>query len=123
MAGSKKYVRYQTDIGDMFFMVVDESNHEAVNGTSQDFIPADVGVIKYGLPRSVQPRYAVYGTGFRRLKVAVSEIDTYNTLESTVPTIADPLTSGQTLTLISKTPERRVIPRPDDTGLNDGDAT
>lgn len=122
MAGSLKWVPYVDDFGSTYAIIVDESNSEAVNGVN-DY--TGTPLLVDGLPRNVQPRYAVYGSssGDRTIKVPVLTPTIYTNVPTLVPTISDPITSGQTLNLLRIRPEKRRLPIPNDTGLNDGDNT
>lgn len=122
MAGSLKYFVYTTDRGTDFALLADESNVEAVAAGTQDYVS---GLnVPYTIPRNLTPRYAYYSdpTGDRTIRVPVLTQALFNGILTGAPTITDPIGS-LTLTLSRITPERIRLPRPDDTGLNDGDAT
>lgn len=128
MAGSRKWFKYVTDDAVTFAIELDESNAEAVNGVTNDFAPADVGVVKYAIPRNLKVRNASYGnaTGTRILTVAVLTKAAYDALPTGVATIPDPLDTSASpgnLTFVRKRNEEIRFPKPEDTGLNDGDAT
>lgn len=122
MAGSLKYFVYTADDGTDFALLADESNVEAVAGGTQDYV-SGLNVV-YNVPRNVTPRYAFYSgqAGARTLRVPVLTQTLFNNIITGAPTITDPI-GGGTLTLIRKQPEIIRLPRPDDTGLIDGDAT
>lgn len=117
MAGSKKWFLYETDLdGTVFAIELDESNTELA-GAGVDY-PNGGGVL-YSLPGNVKPRYARYASA-----------DTFTVRNCVLcapatapnPTIADPV-SGQTLNLVAVVAEQVRVPRGEDTGLIDGDAT
>lgn len=124
MAGSNKWFVYTTDDGTDFAINLDESNTEAVNGATQDYVPAVS--IKYNLPRNVKPRAAYYASadGSRVLRCVALTQTIYNGIPTNVSSISDPLTPANTLGLIRIRPEIITrLPFAGDTGLNDGDAT
>lgn len=123
MAGSIKWFIYTTDLGDDFALEADESNVEAFAAGTQDY--PDTGTPpEYAVPRNITPRYAVFQSvdGKRKIKVPVITQTIYNALNGT-STMADPITSGQTLRFVYKRPELITVPTGTDTGQNDGDAT
>lgn len=124
MAGSKKYFVYTTDNGIDFALLADESNTEAVNAGTQDY--ADGISIPYELPRNIRPRKLIYANPLRTRKITCYALTTaiFSGAPIGVPTIDDPITAGQTLTLVDAVPEeRKRIPISIDTGLTDGDAS
>jgi len=124
MAGSRKYFVYTTDDGTDFAANLDESNTEAVNGGTQDY--ADGVTVKYTLPGNISPRAAVYrnAAGTRTIRCVCLTQAIYSGVLAGASTIPDPITSGQTLTLVRLEPERfKLVPIASDSGLNDGDAT
>ena len=124
MAGSKKYFVYTADDGDEFALLADESNTEAVNGGTQDY--ADGVNIRYMLPRNLRPRAAVYSNAARTRTIRCYCLTQaiYTGVVVGAPTITDPLTPANTLSLVRLEPERiRLLPIAVDTGLDDGDAT
>ena len=124
MAGSKKYFVYTTDDGEDYAILADESNTEAVNGGTQDFV-AGLSV-KYHLPRNVRPRAAVYGNaaGTRTIRCYCLTQTIYSGVVAGTPTITDPIAGSGNLSLIRLEPEKiRLLPVEFDTGLQDGDAT
>lgn len=60
MAGSLKWFKYETDNGDTFGILMDESNGEAVS--NDDFVAGDYLAVRYAVPRNVEVRYAIYRT-------------------------------------------------------------
>jgi len=123
MAGSLKWLVYTTDAGVDFAILLDESNTESVNGSTQDFV--DGLAIANAVPRNIKPRELFYtnATRTRTIRcVALTQAIYAGVLSGGVPTIPDPL-SGQTLTLIRANGERIRLPFALDTGLTDGDAT
>jgi hypothetical protein len=124
MAGSNKWFVYTTDAGTDFALYADESNTEAVNGATQDYV---AGVaIQYALPKNVTPRTAYYRSadGNRTIKCYALTQTIYGGIPANVTSIGDPITPGSTLGLIRLRPEViKRLPFAGDTGLNDGDAT
>ena len=122
MAGSIKWFVYTCDDGSDFALKADESNVEAVNGSTQDF--PGTPPTKYALPRNVKPRRAYYtsadGTVTRGIVCLTTSI--YNGVDAAQPTITDAV-SGLTLSLKRKKGEEISLPFGADTGLQDGDAT
>lgn len=124
MAGSNKWFTYTTDNDDEFALYADESNTEAVNGTDGDLTA--VANPPYAIPKNLKPRTAVYknANGTRSIRCIVLTRAKYDTVLADTPTIPDPITDGETLNLAQVIPERySPLPRPADSGLNDGDAT
>jgi len=123
MAGSKKYFVYTTDSAVEFAALLDESNTEAVNGTTGDY--TSTTAIEFTIPKNVRPRKAVYANaaGTRKISCTVLTQDAYTTIQTDKPTIPDPIAGSGTLALVQKIPERVTIPIAADTGLNDGDDT
>jgi len=123
MAGSNKWFVYTTNDGTDFTIYADESNTEAVNGGTQDLL--DNAVTPFSIPKNLKPRYAVYKNiaGTRTIKCVCLTAEIYNGVPANVPTIPDPIGTGD-LTLAQLIPERiSPLPRGTDTGLNDGDAS
>lgn len=122
MAGSKKWFRYTSDVGDDYGILLDESNGEALGNA--DVTGVDVGLL--ALPRNIKPRAAVYrstdGRYTRKIPVT-SRTATVSTLPATI-TVDVEGAANQVLALAFFQGERvtRIV-RPDDTGLNDGDDT
>ena len=123
MAGSRKWFIYTTDFGDDFALNLDESNTEAINGSTQDYISGTT--VLNALPRNFRPRAAVYqnAAGTRTIRCVALTNTIYSGVLTNAPTITDPIDGG-TLTLKRLEPEKvRLLPIPNDTGLTDGDAT
>lgn len=123
MAGSNKWFVYTTDDGTDFALYADESNTEAVNGATQDYVPAVA--IKYALPKNVRPRRAVYANadGSRTITCYALTQSIYTGIPANASSITDPI-GGGTLGLVRIRPEVITrLPFAGDTGLNDGDAT
>jgi len=123
MAGSNKWFVYTTDDGTDFALYADESNTEAVNGATQDYVPSVA--IRYALPKNVRPRRAVYANaaGTRTITCFALTPTIYNGIPTSVSSITDPIDGG-TLGLIRIRPEIITrLPFAGDTGLDDGDAT
>lgn len=126
MAGSIKWFIYTDDTATDYAIKLDESNTEAVNGGTQDY--TDANTISAALPRNIRPRRLYYSNAARTR--IISCVALTPTIYSGVvnggnaTTIADPIAGGTaTLSLIRAEGERRSIPFPVDTGLDDGDAT
>jgi hypothetical protein len=123
MAGSKKWLVYTTDASNDFAILLDESNTEAVNGATQDFV--DGLAVVNAIPRNIKPRELFY-TNITRTRtircVALTQAIYAGVLAGGVPTIGDPL-SGATLVLVRANGERIRLPFALDTGLVDGDST
>lgn len=126
MAGSRKWFVYTDDLGSVYALNLDESNTEAVNGGTNDLIAG--AVVADALPRNVKPREVFY-TNTERTRtircVALTPTIYSGVIAGTAgATISDPIAGGTaTLGLIRANGERRRLPVPLDTGLNDGDAT
>lgn len=123
MAGSLKWFEYTTDNGDIFALQADEGNTEAINGASGDWTSASSGI--YAVPRNIRIREATYQSadGARSITVYPLTVATYASLPTSTPTITDPLNSAVTLQLVRRRAENIRLPRPDDTGITDGDAS
>jgi hypothetical protein len=126
MAGSIKDFVYTADDGTDFAIGLDESNTEAVNGATQDYV-AGLG-IRYRIPSNVVPRSAYYSSadGKRVIRCVALTQTIYNGLAASVPTIVDPFDPAglATLGLVRLRPEViKRLPKGGDTGLDDGDAT
>lgn len=125
MAGSVKWFVYTTDGGKDYAIRLDESNTEAVNGATQDYVE-NLSIVD-ALPRNIKPRYVQYSnaTRTRVIRCVCLTQTIYNAVAgavSTTPTIPDPIDDG-TLGLLAIIGEKRRLPVPYDTGLIDGDAT
>lgn len=123
MAGSNKWFVYTTDDGVDFAIQLDESNTEAVNGATQDYVPAVA--IKYALPKNVRPRRATYASadGSRTINCVCLTRTIYDGVPANQSSITDPI-GGGVLGLVRVRPEIITrLPFAGDTGLNDGDAT
>lgn len=126
MAGSIKWFIYTTDGGKDYAIRLDESNTEVVNGGTQDYV-AGLSVAD-ALPRNIKPRYVEYSNNERTRKIrCVCLTQTiYAGLAGDVPAISsipDPIAGTGSLGLLALVGEKRRLPVPYDTGLDDGDAT
>lgn len=125
MAGSIKWFVYTTDSGDDFGLRLDESNTEAVNGSTQDFVTG-LSLVN-ALPRNIKPREIFYTNPerTRRIRCVALTQTIYNgAITGGVNTIPDPIAGGaSTLGLIGAKGEQIQLPVPADTGLTDGDVT
>lgn len=123
MAGSLKWFNYTGDNGTVYAIFADESNVEAVNGTTSDYNPATATGGK--VPKGVSIRYGEYESpnGLRTIKVPILTPTLYTTLLTDGDSIADPINSANpSLNLVRLTPElTRRQPKINDTGINDGD--
>jgi len=121
MAGSLKWFVYTTDAGDDFAVFRDESNTEAINAGTQDYV--DATTVQHAIPRNVTPRYvrmrSADGLVARNIIVLTTTI--YNAIAAG-STVTDQV-SGKTLVLSEKVGERIKYPKAPDTGLTDGDAS
>lgn len=125
MAGSIKWFVYTSDAGDDYAIRLDESNTEAINGGTQDYVPGLA--FTDALPRNITPR-AFYYTNIERTRrircVALTKAIYDGIIAGAVNSISDPIAGGAaTLGLIEARGERKILPIPIDTGLNDGDPT
>jgi hypothetical protein len=123
MAGSKKWFVYTSDDGTDFAINLDESNTEAVNGSTQDYVAGTA--FRYSVPRNLRPRTAVYANaaGTRTIRCVALTPAIYNGIPANVTSITDPIDGG-TLGLVRIRPEViSPLPFANDTGLDDGDAT
>jgi hypothetical protein len=123
MAGSIKYFVYTDDRGQDFAIRLDESNTEAVNGATQDFVEGLA--LLNGVPRNVKVREVFYSNadGTRIIRCVPLTQTIYNGVVSgNITTIADPIDEG-TLSFVRANGEQLRIPYAKDTGLDDGDAT
>lgn len=118
MTGSKKFFEYTTDGGDLYGLLADESNTEKIHGSDNDLTTN----LTYQLPRNVTPRHAVYADDEGRiLKIYVMTTTKFNGLTTSNPSISH---DSRIYRLVRKVPERiRMLPIPNDTGLDDGDST
>ena len=123
MAGSIKWFVYTTDQNVNYAIKLDESNTEAVNGQSGDFVSGLA--IKDALPRNIKPREVFY-TNIARTRtircVALTPTIYTGVVNGGVTTIPDPIDSAApALGLIRANGERIKLPVPYDSGLTDGD--
>lgn len=125
MAGSIKWFVYTDDLGESWALKLDESNTEAVNGSTNDLISG--ANVPNALPRNVKPRAVFYTNAdrTRRIRCVCLTPTIYSgVVNGGVPSIPDPIAGGSaTLGLIAAKGEERILPVPLDTGLNDGDAS
>ena len=124
MAGSLKYFKYTTDLGDEFAIFQDEDWGELMGND------AAADTMKYKLPANIEPRYANYcsKSGKRTLQIIIGD-DTK--VLTTIPrTVTISASNGETagnadddtLNLTSTVGERWKPITASDTGLSDGDA-
>jgi hypothetical protein len=123
MAGSIKWFEYTTNDADTFAIKMDESNGEAVGNT--DYTAASTAV--FALPRNIKPRTARYvsaDTLYTRLIPVTSNTASAGTLPATITAEISGSATPITLALANfKGEEFTAIPRAEDTGILDGDAT
>lgn len=123
MAGSIKWFEYTTNDSDTFAIKMDESNGEAVGNT--DYTSASTAV--FALPRNIKPRMARYvsaDTNYSRSIPVTSNTASAGTLPATISAEISGSATPVTLALASFTGEQfTAIPRAEDTGLLDGDAS
>lgn len=121
MAGSLKWFVYTADDGATFALKGDESNIEGVNGSTGDYDGTSTAI--YSIPRNLKPRYATYANIAGTIRKNVVALTTaIFTAIAPGDTITDQ-NSGQTLILTGKTGEKLTLPKAEDTGLTDNDAT
>jgi hypothetical protein len=124
MAGSLKWFVYTTDDGTDFAIKADESNTEAVNGATQDYVAGTA--FRFSIPKNLKVRHAVYQSpdGVRTIKCVCLTQTIYAGVPANVTSITDPLPPNNTLGLVRIVPERiSPLPFANDTGIIDGDAT
>jgi len=121
MAGSRKWFVYTDDTGTDYAINLDESNTEAVNSTGLGF-PADGPTA--AVPKNIKPREIFYSNAARTRTircVALTPTIYTGAISGGVDTIVDPIAGTGNLALSRANGERRRIPTPLDTGLDDGD--
>jgi hypothetical protein len=120
MAGSRKWFIYTDDIGSEYAINLDESNTEALNGTALGFVSGTSDAV----PRNIKPREIFYSNAARTRTircVALTPTIYSGALAGGVATIVDPIAGTGNLGISRANGERRRIPTPIDTGLDDGD--
>lgn len=124
MAGSRKWFVYTDDLGSDWGINLDESNTEAVNGSTQDLVAGTS--VANAVPRNIKPREVFYTNAAktRTIRCVCLTQTIYNAvIGGTVPSITDPVAGTGSLGLIRANGERRQLPVPLDTAINDGDDT
>jgi len=120
MSGSMKWFVYTTDAGLDTAIWRDESNTEAVNGGTQDYV--DGLAIVNALPSNIRPRtlYYVSADGRYQKKIVALTQAIYAGAQANVPTI-----NQDGITYVLRTSKGEQIRRPIavDTRIDDGDAT
>lgn len=125
MSGSMKDMVYEADNGDLYVTRIDESNGEAFGFA--DYTGAETIVGR--LPQAgFEMRYVNWasndGTLTRQFKVGAPDNDSFlNGGAFTVLTIEGTSLSSKPGVLTSARGEKRRLPKAEDTGLQDGDAT
>ena len=123
MAGSKKWFVYTDDAADEHAINLDESNTEAVNGTTGAY--PSTGGPTTSIPRNLRPRELIYSNAARTRNIRVvaltPAIYAGAVAGTSNQTITDPIEGTGNLGLTRATGERRRNPTPVDTGLIDGD--
>lgn len=122
MAGSKRFFNYVADNGVVFALNLDESNTEAINGTSAN-VPAAAARSQIPRPVGLKPRrfFYVSSTGLRVISCIVLTPAIYS---GTPPaTIPDPIAGGAAvLNFVRRTPESYPGIRWADSGQTDTDS-
>lgn len=121
MAGSRKWFIYTDDAGVDYAINLDESNTEALNASENPYTSTGT---KAALPRNIKPREIFYSNAARTRTircVALTQTIYAAAITGSVGTITDPIAGTGTLALSRANGERRRIPTPLDTGLDDGD--
>jgi hypothetical protein len=118
MAGSRKYLLYDTDSGSTFALAADESNSELA-GTAVDFPNGGQATVPFVLPKNVKPRRAIYTSADGNV-VRVAYICAVDGVPNA--SFTDPV-SGVSVALTAIKAEEVALPKGEDTGLIDGDAT
>ena len=123
MAGSLKWFEYATNDGQNFAVKMDESNGEAVGNI--DYSATSTAI--FALPRNITPRRVRYtssdGLYARTVIVGVASASA-TTLPATISAEVSGSATPVTLSLAGfKGEEFNAIPRAEDTGILDGDAT
>lgn len=125
MAGSIKWFVYTTDSGVDYALKLDESNTEAINGGTQDYVTG-LNIVP-AVPRNIKPREIFYTNAARTRTircVALTQTIYNAVVGGSVPTIADTIAGGAaTLGLIRANGERIQLPVPLDSAQTDGDDT
>lgn len=121
MAGSIKWFEYTTDTSDAFAIQMDESNGEAVGNSDY----AGGSTAEYKLPGNIDPRYARYAsTDNKYSKNIICSTQAILAASPTTITAQDGNGGTVTLGLTQRVGEVvKILPRADDTGIDDGDAT
>lgn len=123
MAGSRKWFVYTDDAEEEYAINLDESNTEAVNGTTGEYPDTDGPTAS--VPTNIQVREIFYAnpTRTRTIRCVALTPGIYTGVVdgTNTQTITDPIAGTGTLGLIRANGERRRIPTPVDTGQTDGD--
>lgn len=129
MVGSLKYFVYRCDDGTEFAIKRDETNTEGGNvlggrpAGENDFTATSLPI--YEIPRNVTPRYVVFSSPDNRVTRTLTclTLEAYAGITNTDSITIDVDGVATALSLARKRGEKLRVPRADDTGLNDGDAT
>jgi len=130
MAGSLKWIPYDTDDGLTWALFRDESNFENVNTDGLDITLVDLTARRYAVPRNVTPRFAYFkSTSSPRVRKVIVPTTAHaadllaagNTITVRTFSDADTNETFQFSSLIPESVKPVVIDA--DTGINDGDAT
>lgn len=129
MVGSKKYFIYQSDDGQNWAMLADESNLESImaDDASVDVTPGNLATHRYQVPRNVQKRFATFksldGLSVRKIYIPTQAI--YQDLATSTNLLALSAytdAEGIQFFMTGLSPERlRPVTAAIDTGLTDGD--
>lgn len=128
MAGSRKWITYQTDDGQNWGLIRDESNTEGAVLADADIDVGTGSTIAYAVPSNVRPRFATYKSDatVKTRKVTIPTRVLFDDLASASPNSTSKtfVEDGETFRLQSLSPEKiRPVIFSADTGLNDGDAS
>lgn len=119
MAGSLKWFNYTADDGEVFGLLADESNIEAVNGAE---VTPITNTTKYKLPGNVRPRKATFLSTDGLIRREVVLLNAAAVALQTPGTSYTDQTSGDAVFLKAVDGEKVTLPTLGDTGLLDGDA-
>jgi hypothetical protein len=114
MAGGNRFFTYTSDSGAKYAILLDKSNTLAINGQGYEWTTSDP---VFKLPKNLKARTLTYASpdGLRKIKAVALDPSKFASAPMQIP---DPLTQGQNLNLVQKSPEiMKKMPRAQDTGL------